>query len=543
MSGTRTFCAINKSYDTAGQTGKEPETNFRQRNAKTEQTSLKGSTENTKHTPEVVKYSQEELQSLQSEVANLRVSQVDEKHVQDEQIINNSGFASKSPFASSSALNETALQPEALEQKTNIQESSTIDYDLDALNNLTDLFPAVPRSELIARLRSSEDIEEIVELLFKEQEPQNHVTEVHLLHEIFPQNSLRELQLELAAHGGDMEAASGAILLNKWKYKCKKGKPETERSSWSTLSEDAEALSKLTDLPTSTTSTYLHKCQGKVANALILIVRQHKETEQPTSNIPRGGRVQRGGAKISTNEIHSVLKRPYRFNSQSQEALELRTIVLANLSLSLIDEAFVNDALTFQKGNVDKTVELLMALLQLGTHLLTYLSTKRLTGSGTQQTKNQKSAAGLFTQSSLRMNNFSAAAGTNADSQCKTQLFTPSKPSNEVERLMNDRIQTAFSTNRLDLHGLQVDHATRATKEATSKWWHQEEQLRENHGHMSRYGTAAQFCDPLMVITGKGIHSSNGRSQVRVQVGRLLDKQNFAYDDNGGSYTVYGKRK
>ena len=437
------------------------------------------------------------------------------------------------------------------------------------MNTLTDLFPTLPHDELKVRLQSSLDIEYLIDTLFAEQERnliQEYSLDAYRLHEMFPSHSLQDLERELIANNGNIEIATIGILLNKWEHKApsrplpKKEPKKPTNSSWSSFSDFSAQLSKITGLPVTMTSSYLHRSQGSFINALIAIIMNHKApAPQPTNDKPpRGGRVQRGGARGGSKRGNGSRESPppYKFNPNSAEAQELRALYLSNPEMKTINEVFVNTALTFFKGNVDRTVEIIMLVLDHGAAALTYPDSKQGATNAQKIVVSTKPVIDLSSQSSEKyraMYNILTQRITNQTSSGtkdhyrevlkeSRRQFWQSIASEEEERKQR-AIDAGFKTLSLDLHGLLVPSALEATREVLNAWWAYEKEQRYINGQLSKYGVSTVFAGPLRVITGRGIHSKNGVSQVKIQVRKLLDLERYAYHDDGGSYAVYGKRK
>lgn len=437
------------------------------------------------------------------------------------------------------------------------------------MNTLTDLFPILQHDELRARLQSSQDIEYLIDTLFAEQERnliEEYSLDAYRLHEMFPSHSLQDLERELNANDGNIENATIAILLNRWEHKApsrpvpKKEPKKPTNSSWSTFSDFSAQLSKITGLPVTHTSSYLHRSQGTFINALIAIITTHKAPEpQPTNDKPpRGGRVQRGGAKGGSRRGNGSSEKvfTYKFNPNSSEAQELRALYLSNPQMKTINEVFVNTALTFFRGNVDRTIEVIMLVLDHGAAPLTYPNSMEPATNAQKTVVSTNPVIDLSSQSSEKYRAMYNVLRQRITNQTSTgtkdhyrevlkesrRQFWQSIASEEEDRKQR-AIDAAFNSLSLDLHGLLVPSALEAAREVLGAWWAYEIEQRHTHGQLSKFGVSTVFAGPLRVITGRGIHSKSGVSQVKIQVRKLLDLERYAYDDDGGSYAVYGKRK
>lgn len=450
------------------------------------------------------------------------------------------------------------------------------------MSTLSELFPDRSRDDLLSRLEASDKIEYLIDALFAEQERSTvhkYWAEAHHLQEIFPDQSIEVLVLELNAKDGSLEEVTNGLLLGNWEGQPEKLQLEKKTfSAWASFSEDSQKLSNVTGLLVVRTSSYLHQKEGKYIDALVSIIKCHKPVEprstkpdKTPSRIPRGGRVQRGNGTRSYPQGNRGSKAHtdpyYRFDPNSTEARELRAIYLANPAMKEVNEVFVNTALEFFKGNVDATVAVLMAVIEHGAEALTndeaaegvVADLARLevgpksSGSWSLAVGGSKrpTTAPLLKERYIRMYNVlrqqmlksgtkGAAGSQGLLKESRRQYWLAIAAADGHKQQM---VEAALRTLSLDLHGLPVQSAKEATREVLSEWWAYETEQRHHHGQLSKYGATTVFAGPMRVITGKGIHSRNGISPVRVLIRQLLDRERYVYEDEGGCYTVYGKRR
>ncbi|GMG20733.1 unnamed protein product [Ambrosiozyma monospora] len=103
------------------------------------------------------------------------------------------------------------------------------------------------------------------------------------------------------------------------------------------------------------------------------------------------------------------------------------------------------------------------------------------------------------------------------------------------------RLDQAKFHNELDLHGLSVKSAVRATEEALSFWWDSEISYRERRNANMKL-VRAQAGD-FRVITGRGLHSAGGQSKIKGSVNKFLRVGGFTFKDDGGAFIVTGKKR
>lgn len=456
--------------------------------------------------------------------------------------------------------------------------------DSEIINTLTDLFPAVPRSELIARVESTRDIGTLIDNLFLEQESSSrdgelkkYSTEVYTLKEIFPNSDLEYLQSLLNHNDGDIEKSIAHILQgntenkHKNKYKLKhdsKSNINNERkkpqSSWDAIQTDASNIASLLEIPFQRATSYLHKHEGKFFEALIDIIYNYSLLHLANSSdilsnpqssivspIPRGGRVQ-GPFSISLSPL--PLKTPptlendtYIYDDNSKESKEMKAIYRGNIEFKSINEQFFEKALAFFKGDVMKVIAIASMLIEENAQRLTFI--KDLTNGGVSLKKSTSTVRDKFLQPHKLYN--SSSQGLNLyhlnDTRQKptNSIYNPPLPIHTPEevQLKNERLRSAAKTNTLDLHNLRVATALQAATQALYEWWNDELDQRLADGNLGKFGYKAQFVGPLQLVTGRGIHSIDGKGKIRTTVRKHLDVNNYVYDEHPGRFEVQGRRK
>ncbi|RPA97837.1 hypothetical protein L873DRAFT_1770692 [Choiromyces venosus 120613-1] len=90
------------------------------------------------------------------------------------------------------------------------------------------------------------------------------------------------------------------------------------------------------------------------------------------------------------------------------------------------------------------------------------------------------------------------------------------------------------SEDTLDLHGVTVRQALKISRERTTQWWVRESNDGERR---QRGGTKA-----LSIVTGCGRHSKDGSPKLLPAVGKMLVREGWDIQVQGGQITVWGVR-
>lgn len=113
----------------------------------------------------------------------------------------------------------------------------------------------------------------------------------------------------------------------------------------------------------------------------------------------------------------------------------------------------------------------------------------------------------------------------------------------EIQSIYKDpKINNIFETYKLDFHGFTPRDAIIVLNNVMNKWWDEELKLRElNNYNMKQQRVTC--LEPLILVTGRGIHSIGGKSPVRFQVKRYLQLNGYLFNEKPAYFEVYGKQK
>ena len=464
----------------------------------------------------------------------------------------------------------------------------------DVVEMLTDLFPAYPRSELVARVKSSSDVENLIDVLFSEQEDQskscvkendikNYSSDVYTLKEIFPEYDFDVLQNILNKNNGNITQASAVILqcdseeitslgdkTSKMRINHDDNKAKLQ-SSWIALQTEAKRLEDILNIPSQKLLSYLHKYDGKFHESLVAIIndysvkRLNASSESSSSSrsslasfsqpVPRGGRVQGPSLKPSISvpimRYASVPREDsYTYDENSLEAKEIKAIYVGNPEFKSINEQFFENSLVFFRGDVAKVIEIAALLVQDKAGHLTFrqkLSPMSFSGLPQAGTGGKKKMPVTLIEPYKHSNLTSASpkqvslSGSSSASSLIPATSRSPTPTDEIT-LMKEKLKSATKTNTLDLHNLTVLTALNATGQALRDWWNEELDQRLVDGNLTKFGSRVQFVSPLNLVTGRGIHSQGGKAKIRIAVKNYLARNNYVFEEYSGRFEIEGKR-
>lgn len=113
---------------------------------------------------------------------------------------------------------------------------------------------------------------------------------------------------------------------------------------------------------------------------------------------------------------------------------------------------------------------------------------------------------------------------------------------NSQFRDVEQRIKEAKRTFHIDFHNLSVQNAVYALEEIVNYWWDTE--LRDRTLRNSKYGhTTALHVLPLVIVTGRGLHSGGGIPKIKNATVNYLTANGFKFEEDISRITVCGKRK
>ena len=242
---------------------------------------------------------------------------------------------------------------------------------------------------------------------------------------------------------------------------------------------------------------------------------QDKETQRETS--------------INGNDAKPIpIPSNYRYDEHSMEAKELWSLVPVNSKYSNrmgsipnqkfpINEVFAIKALEFFQGDVYKVVE-----------LISELSSSPI--SSNKQSKQFNEKRQPF---DVKINKPSSPSST-----LEYQSDSVSFNSDDEQQLFNKYLKTGT----VDFHGFTVVEAMNLVPLILNHWWNQELIHRQSIGQLQKFGNSASL-GSVLIITGRGIHSTGGVSTIKASVNRYLINNNYIFNQpTSGSFEITGKR-
>lgn len=449
---------------------------------------------------------------------------------------------------------------------------------VELVDSLAGVFPTHPRTLLKIRIKTTDNIDQLIEELCLEQEThelmatlveeEKEITnqktfspKVYQLMDIFPTYDGEVLEKILEANSDDLELATNSLLTGNHEERF-----ETTTEVINDLSSaDSEMvqstnmtkLVEITGIPANDVSGYLSSNHGRFVESLIDIIYTYKPKEPEIKidiQIPRGGRVQRGRKQAPQQRWGPK----YKYDNTSSEAQELSTLYKSNPQLQELNPKFCERALEFYKGDVIKTIDLCRIVIEKDGASSTYGPEVRKKGK--KIVLSLADTKDTARELSRRRADIKAQADANAKASSRTKSTSPTAPMLLSQRfakyqtklttsnaddfqLQSERYQEYKRTGVLDLHHLRLTTALQASRRALKEWWDEEIRLREQEGTLHRFGSDARFVDSIKLITGRGIHSTGGVSIIRRQVQDLLRRNNFIYTESVGHFVVCGRRK
>lgn len=376
--------------------------------------------------------------------------------------------------------------------------TGTNPMDLEQLvETLADLFPHKPRSELLERAASCDRIELVIEDLIQEQDlPDSSASsDVGRLQSLFPDTEVKELKRHLSENDNDVQKTVEAL-----------------------VNEDPSLreLKTVTGLTEDDLKPYLQNNPCRMLALAEIMCKHRKKKKVKRSRVQDS----RNAASIST-----VKENRYVCDEAGEEVKSLRQEVYEHQPLQQLNFAFLIKCLEFFEGDVERVIRVAYLFVDLNAVALTFNKHLDLHVAFKPELK---AADVLKTAKEPQSWKFTTTLSMNrpkpSANGVKSEYKLPS-PSNLV----------------VDLHGYQVKEAVELAKGRLMQWWAEEMEERQAHGILSKFGTKAQFLEPLDVVVGRGLHSSGG-PKLRKPVMKMLENNRFVFVEEIGRFRVIGKQ-
>lgn len=380
-----------------------------------------------------------------------------------------------------------------------------------------EVFPEVPLSEITARVRSSDDLDVVMKELFLErdeaidwdefQAPSNapeFSDVVYNLKEVLPEFELEVIDKVLVDCNDDSSLAYERLVSGTVSTKFAPTKTDLKQN-------DIAMLVHMTRLPAELIEPFYAKHHESTLTAIDLVL--HQKRPKPMA---QRSRVQRGG----------MVRASRRNDDHATKAL--KDFYSSNPVIQRSSEAFMWKALEFFEGDHIRVMSLMLTIFEHGLWDSTF-DKPAVPQQLDSHVKYQKMSDVIRRSQPLKTANVGLKYRQNLE-----------KADRDLVQSQLTRFQTKFI---LDLHGLTVVGAIRATLMCLNKWWQTELNSRNQEGRLDKYGGKAVFVDNAIVITGRGLHSAGGVARIKVAVKQYLDRNRFIYEEDVGRYVVSGLRR
>ena len=238
---------------------------------------------------------------------------------------------------------------------------------------------------------------------------------------------------------------------------------------------------------------------------------------------------------VTTKPGNVESKQLYVYSDSDPKLKALRELVRSSPNLSGINPAFLRDALTYYRGDTEKTLDLCCLLAEQNGIKYSFLFD---TPDGVGHRLEEHTHSNLTVTTSRPPTPSTPSKGSKHGKTAETLGISKHREA----IVSNERqLRDLFNTYKLDFHGYLPQEAESILRLALERWWNEEIMLRERNTIRLNL-IEVRFVQPLIVITGRGIHSVGGVSKVRIQVKKLLENEMFVFDERPSFFTVYGKK-
>lgn len=245
----------------------------------------------------------------------------------------------------------------------------------------------------------------------------------------------------------------------------------------------------------------------------------HSRIHKPPRIIPAGSRL------LTDAKNESCMAKKSAYSPTSPEALQFKELVKSDAQFAGFNPVFLERALYHYQGDLDRLFV-----------LVAYL---------------QEHQAAKFTFLVNEAPKVSCSNSLTATFQPKTVARAKSSTALTLQQgRFNDRqryrqacqmFDNLFTSYLLDFHGFEVHEALYVLQASLQSWWDHELSERELNAFTQRRNTA-QFTPYLVVVTGRGIHSQAGISQIKLRARKYLASNNYVFEEEPSKFEIQGKR-
>lgn len=349
--------------------------------------------------------------------------------------------------------------------------------------------------------------------------------EVGVLQELLPNVQKEVLMRSLKKYNFDVNKAYESLVKGQKSVDTPSASESTD-SSWKKFDADAAKVQEITHIPIKQVKSYLHKNKGNYLESVVDIILnyRHENTSNSDSKVLKGGRVQYNNMSAKSTPIEVMEDESndeeYKYDPNSKEAQELRAVYLGNKEFrENMSETFFTKGLVFFKGDYSQVLNVAFLLWENNALRLLF---------ATPQKKSKLNIVLDEINGGIKM----------PDKKLPVKV----KATEGRSAIPHSSGMSYDGSEQLDLHGLISKDAVSKAEFAVKKWWALENEQRIADGRMHKFGSIAQFCLPLSIIVGKGIHSTGGRAKIKPAVTKMLERNRYVFEDLLGALVVLGKR-
>lgn len=416
-----------------------------------------------------------------------------------------------------------------------------------SLAMLVEMFPNKPVDDLNSALQSSSGvIDDACLMLISEDNSKEDVNPNEELKTMFPLVEQATINSVWKDQDGNFDGSVAELLNHHMILEEKKNNDEAEPpiplspQGKSAPKSTVEIVQEYTGVSTSIARQFSYRSSFNVVKAIVSILDTHREppTETklpPVTRAPKrtGGRVQGAKGIAHSNRFASLAKevptqssqdKPfYVYSSESSEARELEDAIQSNLDLKGIYPNFLHRALEYYRGDLLKTLQLATLILEQNGARYTYKDAV-------------EGPVDLTGFSEYKPGGKSRPASKKSNEESGLTLEDDSYAPRAHNMLSN-----VLTNTRLDFHGFLCPDAIQVLLRCLNKWWKYELDQRELNNQKLSMSQVVNV-EPLQVVTGRGIHSDNGVSKLKMQVRKFLEKNQYKYTEETSYFVVIGKK-
>ncbi|EDO16832.1 hypothetical protein Kpol_1056p33 [Vanderwaltozyma polyspora DSM 70294] len=412
------------------------------------------------------------------------------------------------------------------------------------LENLYDMFPNIKRSLITSMYEDNADGNDLIPEL--------------LNLDLLNRESIHdEVGCDNGKCGGDNQTQTNGIV--------------NSNNKWSESSSDIKIIVDYTDVSDSKAKHYYYKNNHDIILSIIDIIDEYSEkrgtidsnesstihmTSKSTNCIKRGTVQNNNGfahfkgkeARNSQN-LYEVLSsekdntsKTNTIDNDQNSNLEIQykvfrsEIIKGNELSKVIDNKVLYRVYCFYNGNVERT--LLLVTLLIDNHYTNITvpveEYKKISGVGLEI---ERKFTLPTTNKIIKKKIESPQILESTQSHLTNSGFNSTTSFEEAKKMMKDM----FLTSKLDFHGFQPNEAISTLDACLKVWWEKEESERELTATNKKYSKVL-FLSPITVVTGRGIHSINGVSKVKLRVKKYLDENNYQYWEEPSYFRIEGKK-